>query len=167
MAFPTRGSSETFSDGHSHGSTRKDNATRCARGIPFEGQTNADWQPASHDVRPVQGSSWFHYDPQLKAQYQVSPVFGTPDKPQVDLTEAVVSNVVEVNGDCGKYLNIASNRGSLLTTQWAARTAPKDSKGGPSKTWIRQAVGEPSNPCSRSYVWSDTAYHQEFLSTSS
>jgi hypothetical protein len=28
--------------------------------IPFEGQTNADWQPASHDVRPVQGSSWFH-----------------------------------------------------------------------------------------------------------
>lgn len=114
--------------------------------VPFEGQRNTDWKPASQDVRPVQGSSWFHYDPQPKAQYQVSPVFGTAENPQVDLSEAVVSNSVDVNGNCGSYLNIASNRGSLLTTQWAARTAPKDSKGGPSQAWIRQAVGEPNNP---------------------
>jgi hypothetical protein len=113
--------------------------------VPFEGQTNEKWLPALHDVRPIQGTSWFHFDPERKARYQVAPVFGTPENPQVDLTLAVQSDTVDVNGSCGDYLDIATNFG-LPSTQWAARKVPKDASGRPSKTALLTSVAEINNP---------------------
>jgi PLD-like domain len=113
--------------------------------VPFEGQSNPNWQAQTTDQWPIQGTDWFDFSPQPNARYQIAPVFGSADNPQVDLSLAIVSESVEITTDCGGGIKFLSNRG-VISTQYIARKLPKDPNGEPSKKALKDKLETEGDP---------------------
>jgi len=114
--------------------------------VRFEGQENGKWQDQPQDKGPIQGSAWFHFDPRNQATaYQIAPVFGDWNNPQVDLSLAIVTNKVSVESDCGGGIRFASNFG-IPATQWVYTRVAQGADGKPSKGDLRKKVGTPGDP---------------------
>jgi hypothetical protein len=93
--------------------------------IPFEGDSNKDWNWYPSLDKPVQGKTWKHFDAPKgrKLRYWSIPMCGTPGdlKPRFDLIQ--VTNTVKCEMQCGKFFKFCPTNG-YLSTQWLARQVP-------------------------------------------
>jgi hypothetical protein len=100
--------------------------------VPFEGDSNKDWQWYSSLDKPVQGKSWKYFGAPKgrKLRFWSIPMCGTPGnlKPRFDLIQR--TNTVTCTMQCGKYFKFCPTNG-YLSTQWLARQVPtKEGEGG-------------------------------------
>lgn len=115
--------------------------------VGFEGGSNADWQPSTTEVWPVQKFSWRDLTAAAGATYvyQIVPMIGTPGNlhPATDrtLTTAPVTLTPQRSDNVLAYFN----RG-ILSTQHLAHSLPQGPGGGPSSISLLehiQKVGDP------------------------
>lgn len=93
--------------------------------IPFEGESNKEWQWLSSMDAPVQGKSWKYFGAPKgrKLRFWSVPMCGKPGdlKPRFDLIQR--TNTVTCSQQCGKYFKFCPTNG-YLSTQWLARQVP-------------------------------------------
>jgi phosphatidylserine/phosphatidylglycerophosphate/cardiolipin synthase-like enzyme len=118
--------------------------------VGFQGQSNANWQPQTTEVWPIQKFNW--RDLTVKKggfyQYKIVPMMGSVGKlePQNDL--AVTSNQVHLSPDHGNIFTYF-NRG-ILSTQSLAHQIPQGPSGEPDYKVLTNRIDQPGDPLRQS-----------------
>jgi phosphatidylserine/phosphatidylglycerophosphate/cardiolipin synthase-like enzyme len=114
--------------------------------VGWQGGSNANWQPQTTDVWPVQKFSWedFTATPGRTYKYQVVPMVGTKDrlKPldELTLTSPEVALTPETDNDIAAYFN-----NGILATQHLAQVLPPGKSGAPDYQDLLKQIGTPQN----------------------
>lgn len=117
--------------------------------VPFEGQTNDDWQSRSCFEWPIQKCQWLdHAGAHLygkTVKYEIVPLVGSPGSltPVTEMT--TVTNQVTFHVRITDYISAAFTRG-VLSTQWLTNQLPKLDDGTPDFNVLLSAISTPGNP---------------------
>jgi hypothetical protein len=115
--------------------------------VPFEGQTNDNWQPHPSTEWPIQKCQWMDFSaPYGKpVRYEITPVTGTPDNLKVRTELSATTEAVTLSMKITDEISAAFTRG-ILSTQWLAHNLPVGADGLPDFETLLKAIQEPGNP---------------------
>jgi phosphatidylserine/phosphatidylglycerophosphate/cardiolipin synthase-like enzyme len=131
--------------------------------VPFEGQSNQNWQASTTAIWPVQRLSWKdltwrdELDKQIAAagtaggplqidrllKYRIVPMVGTAAALQPRAELAALSNPVHLSLNYGD-ISVAFNNG-ILSTQWLTNELKKDYGTDQPLAALKQAIAQPNN----------------------
>src|SRR5262245_44281570 len=114
--------------------------------VAFEGDSNADWEPSTTEVWPVQRFSWRDLTAVRGATYtyEIVPMLGTPGALVSDPTHALTTNAVTLTPQRSQHVRAYFNRG-ILSTQHLAHELPQGPSGGPDGTGLLAHIKEPAD----------------------
>jgi phosphatidylserine/phosphatidylglycerophosphate/cardiolipin synthase-like enzyme len=114
--------------------------------IGFQGQSNADWQPQTTEIWPVQKFSWRDLTCQRGKtyRYDIVPMIGSPGNLTANSALTLSTNPVDLTPARGS-VSAYFNRG-ILSTQYLAHQIPPGPSGSPNYLVLRDRIDQPGDP---------------------